>query len=73
MMDINREVYEGWTPQKFIENLEPQFGMITNSQSWRKPFKNKQEAEKWIIENQPYYKRRIPEVINYFCRKYDLT
>ena len=40
--------------------------------SWRKPFTSKQELAAWCKDNQPYYKKRIPGVVSYFARLYNL-
>lgn len=37
-----------------------------------KPFKTKAEMNKFIKENQPYYKKSIPEVNAYFAKRYGL-
>jgi hypothetical protein len=66
-MKNNRHVWEGWTVQSFIDELEPTFKMIMNS--WEKPFKTKQEVKNWCKDNQPYYKKSIPEVAKYFIQK----
>lgn len=68
---MNRHIYEGWTVQDFINDLEPLFKQIMSSNSWQKPFKDKKELKKWCMDNQPYYKKYIPEVVNYF-QKYKL-
>ena len=71
-MNLDRYIWEGWTVQSFIEVLEPQLEMIMNGQSWKKPFKSKEELKKWCMDNQPYYKKYIPEVVTYFAKKYNL-
>jgi hypothetical protein len=43
--------------------------MIINSQSWKKPFQTKEELKEWCKSNQPYYKKHVPEVYNYFRKK----
>lgn len=68
-MNLNKHIYEGWTIQDFIDDLEPMFIMIQNNQSYIKPFKTKNELKKWCMDNQPYYKKYIPEVVNYFKTK----
>lgn len=68
-MNTNRHVWEGWTVQSFIDELEPQFDMIMSGGSWQQPFKDKSELKKWCMDNQPYYKKYIPEVVNYFNLK----
>lgn len=71
-MNMNREVYEGWTVRDFIEELEPLVQMIMTNNSFVNPFSNKSELKYWLRDNQPYYKRDIPEVIEYFSNKYNL-
>lgn len=41
--------------------------------SWQKPFTNRKDLTKWCIDNQPYYKKAIPEVIKYFCSVYNIN
>lgn len=71
-MNTNKEIWEGWTVQNFIDELEPLVEMIMNGESWKKPFKDKSELKIWLKENQPYYKKNIPEVLAYFSNKYNL-
>lgn len=68
----NKQVWEGWTVGNFIDELAPQVNMIMNGESWRKPFRTKQELAAWCKENQPYYKKRIPDVNNHFAAMYNL-
>lgn len=72
MADMNRNVWEGWTPQDFIDELEPSLEVIMKGQSWQKPFTNKKDMVEWIKDNQPYYKKSIKEVNDYFAKKYNL-
>lgn len=72
MANLNRNVWEGWTPQDFINDLMPSFDMIMSGQSWKKPFKTKEEIKEWCKENQPYYKKAIPEVNNFFIKRANL-
>lgn len=68
----NKEIYEGWTVQDFIDELEPQVAMIMNGQSWKKPFSSRKELADFCKDNQSYYKKAIPEVVKYFADKYGL-
>ena len=68
-MNINKHVYEGWTVQNFIDELELVFEMIMSGQSWQSPFKDREELKRWCMDNQPYYKKYIPEVVDYFYSK----
>jgi len=68
-MNLNRHIWEGWTVQDFVNNLEPLFNQIMSNNSWQKPFKDKAELKQWCKDNQPYYKKHIPEVFSYFKNK----
>lgn len=70
MPNLQREVWEGWTVQDFIDELSDQIGMIMCGESWHEPFQTKEELARFIKENQPYYKKDIPEVNSYFAEKY---
>ena len=65
-MSLDRNVWEGWTPQDFIDELKPSFEVIMSGQSWQKPFKTSDELKKWCKDNQPGYKKHVPEVYAYF-------
>ena len=71
-MNANKVIWEGWTIQNFIDELESSVEMIMNGESWKKPFKDKSELKVYLRENQPYYKKDIPEVLAYFCNKYKI-
>ena len=50
----------------------PSDGEIRGRFISRKPFTSKQELAAWCKDNQPYYKKRIPGVVSYFARLYNL-
>ena len=68
-INLEKHIWEGWTVNDFIESLELSFNQIMNGQSWKKPFKSKEEVKDWCKDNQPYYKKHIPDVVNYFVAK----
>jgi hypothetical protein len=73
-MDLDRHIWEGWTPQAFIDELEPIADMVFNDVGtfpWQTQV-NRQELKEWCMSNQPYYKKYIPEVVNYFAKKYNI-
>jgi len=72
MGNLQRNVWEGWTPQDFINALSDEIRMIMIGESWKKPFKTKYEMIDYIKEHQPYYKKSIPEVNDYFINLYKL-
>jgi len=65
-IDYNKHIWEGWTVLDFINELQWQVNMIQNNQSHIKPFKTKAELKAWCMDNQPYYKKYIPEVVDHF-------
>lgn len=65
----NKHIWEGWTVQNFIDDLQPLFTLIMSGQSWMKPFKTRDEVKKWCMDNQPGYKKYIPEVVNHFMKQ----
>lgn len=68
----NNVIWEGWTVQNFIDELECQIDLIMHGESWQEPFQSRKELEEYTKENQPYYKKTIPELNSYFARKYGL-
>lgn len=70
-MNLNKHIWEGWTVQHFIDELEPSLNMIMSNRSHIK-IKNKKELKQYCIDNQPYYKKHIPEVVEYFTKKYNI-
>lgn len=61
MVNRNKHVWEGWTVGAFIDYLELEFKF--------KSFKDRKELKKWCKGSQPYYKKHIPDVYNYFVNK----
>lgn len=73
MLNLKKEIWEGWTVKDFIDSFQSQIAMIMGGSSYVKPFKSKCELEAYLISNQPYYKKSIQEVIEYFAEKYGLN
>lgn len=71
-IDYNKHIWEGWLVKDFIEALEDNISYIMADTSIIPPFKNKNELKKYCMENQPYYKRYIPEVVEHFANKYNI-
>ena len=63
--DLDRDIYEGWTPRDFINELEPQFRYAVDR------FNSKDDVKEWCMSNQPYYKKYVPEVVSYFVKKWE--
>ena len=70
-MDRDKHIWEGWTVGDFIDDVEPMFDTIQNGNNWglNTKFKDKSDLKSWVKDNQPYYKKHIPEVYNYFLKK----
>jgi hypothetical protein len=63
-MNTSKHIWEGWTVQDFIDEVNPTFQHQT--------FKSKKDLRNWVKGEQPYYKKHIPEVYGYFLRKAEL-
>ena len=72
-MNRNKHIWEGWTVGDFIDDLEPIFNIIQNNYRGfgTTSFESKQDVKEWVKDNQPYYKKHIPEVANYFINKWE--
>ena len=68
-INFEREVWEGWRVIDFIEALDDQLDIIMETPQL---IPNKKVLRDWCKDNQPYYKKHIPEVVEYFARKYNL-
>ena len=62
MKTTDRVIWEGWTVNDFIEDLDWTFHFYK--------FETKEELKQWCKDTQPYYKKHIPEVYRYFLNKY---
>lgn len=72
MSDLTKHIWEGWTVKDFIDELEPTLDLIQLDRSFISKLKSKKELKEWCKDNQPYYKKHIPSVVNYFAKKYNL-
>jgi len=71
-VNFDKEIYEGWTVRDFINELEPQLNLIQSGRSFINPIKTKAELKNWCKDNQPYYKKYVPDVVAYFAQKYNI-
>lgn len=71
-IDYNKHIWEGWTVQDFIDELNPTIKIIMKGNAITRPFTTKDELKKYCISNQPYYKKYIPEVVEHFANKLNL-
>ena len=69
---MEKHIWEGWTVQDFVDELEPSIKRMMENNSYIKKFENKKQLKEWCIDNQPYYKKYIPEVVNYLTEKYNI-
>ena len=71
---LNKHIWEGWTVSNFIEELSIMLELSKlNRIEYERITKDKESVKKWCMENQPYYKKHIPEVVKYFCDKLNIT
>lgn len=72
-INLSKHIYEGWTVGDFINSLSSEIDLIMTNQSWKKPFVNKHELKVYCTDNQPFYKKYVPDVVNYFAKKYKIN
>jgi len=63
-MNYDKHIWEGWRVKDFIEALDIPIQYET--------FSNREQLKKWCMDNQPYYKKHIPEVVKYFNQQLNL-
>ena len=66
-MNRDRHIWEGWTVGDFIDEIEPIFNM--KLKVIQHPWFSESALKKWVKDEQPYYKKHIPEVYEYFLTK----
>ena len=66
-INLSRHIWEGWTVGDFINELELSFNLNQKNDTFK--LKNRDEVKKWCMNNQPYYKKYIKEVVDYFTTK----
>ena len=71
-INLEKHIYEGLCVKHFIEELQPQMDMVMNGQSWHKPFVTKNDIKEYTSNYQPYYKKPIKDVVEYFCQRYNI-
>ena len=65
-MNLKKHIWEGWLVEDFINELEFLIERSIDS------INTKKELKEFCKYNQPYYKKHIPDVVNYFADKYKL-
>jgi antirestriction protein len=61
-INMDKHIWEGWTVGAFIEDLEIPF-------RYHAKFKSRDEVKEWAMSNQPYYKKYIKDVVDYYWDK----
>ncbi len=65
-INYNKHIWEGWLVIDFINEIEQSIDFQDQK------FTSKQQLKEFCKDNQPYYKKHIPEVVNHFAQKYNL-
>jgi hypothetical protein len=72
-MNLEKHIWEGWTVKDFIDELDDLVSIAVSGQSHFKTIINKQQLKQFCMDNQPYYKKHIPEVVDYFAKQYQIS
>ncbi len=68
-MNRDKHIWEGWTVGDFIDDVEVTFNYRSKYSNF---WKSKEDLKEWVKSEQPYYKKHIPEVYEYFLSKTNL-
>lgn len=71
-INYNKHIWEGWTVQDFVDDLDIIYPVEIEMGKEVSLLKTKEEVKKWCMDNQPYYKKYIPEVVQHFINKYNI-
>lgn len=72
-VDYYKEVWEGWKVIDFINEIEISVDYIISHCLPEDIKLTRKQLEELCIREQPYYKRVIPDVVNYFANKYQIS
>lgn len=72
-MDLNKHIWEGWTVQHFIDHLKMELDLIQSGDGLESIIDTREQMKKWCMSNQPYYKKYVKEVVDYFCNLYSIN
>lgn len=70
--NYSKHIWEGWTVRDFINDIEYSVDITINDYKSRGIVITKDIISRITSDQQPYYKRVIPDVVNYFCNKYNV-
>lgn len=71
-VNYSKHICEGWTVRDFINYIEYSVNITINDYKSRGIVITKDIISRITSDQQPYYKRVIPDVVNYFCNKYNV-
>lgn len=71
-VNYSKHIWEGWTVRDFINDIEYSVDITINNYKSRGIVITKDIISRITSYQQPYYKRVIPDVVNYFCNKYNV-
>lgn len=71
-VNYSKHIWEDWTVRDFINDIEYSVDITINDYKSRGIVITKDIISRITSDQQPYYKRVIPDVVNYFCNKYNV-
>lgn len=72
-MNLEKHIWEGWLVKDFINELDDLVSIAVNGESHFKTITTKQQLKEFCMDHQPYYKKYIPEVVEYFAKQYQIS
>lgn len=71
-INFDKHIYEGWTVEDFINELKDIYPITYEMGKEVSLLTSKEEVKKWCMDNQPHYKKHIPDVVKFFINKYKI-
>lgn len=71
-VNYSKHIQEGCAVRDFINDIEYSVDITINDYKSRGIVITKDIIARITSGQQPYYKRVIPDVVNYFCNKYNV-
>lgn len=72
-IDLKKHIWEGWTVKDFIDELDVIVDLSVKTKNRFSSITTREQLKKFCMDNQPYYKKYIPEVVDYFADIYNLS
>lgn len=71
VINYDKHIWEGWTVKDFINDIIGEIDILIELHRPRGNTVDRKLIAELTSNAQPYYKKVIPEVVDYFCKRYN--